>query len=222
MEVPAPFAGTITALAAEPGTKVKVGAGRPHATSRSGEWRRRAGAGERRASRRVERREPSRPTARRTARAAGGNGPRSPNGHASPGQLPPAAPSVRHARPQARHRPGPRPRQRARRPHPARRPHAVLTPKAAPADTRAATPGTDTAEARLRHRRHARQARRPAPEDRRAHGRGEAARSRTTPTSTSATSPTWSASGTQLREPLAKAGVKLTYLRSSSRPWPGR
>ena len=131
MEVPAPFAGTVTALAATPGTKVKVGevllSYEP-----VGEWRRPPpsarppprGKGE-----------PSRAEPRQ--RGAGAPAPVLPSEGAAPewsarqrptasaGKLPPAAPVGAAARPQARHRSDPDPRQRPRRPHPDRRPRAA-------------------------------------------------------------------------------------------------
>ena len=66
-----------------------------------------------------------------------------------------------------------------------------LTATSSRASRRAAPATPRRAAARLRHARHAHQAAGPAPQDRRAHGPGQARPSRITPTSTNATSPIW-------------------------------
>ena len=118
-----------------------------------------------------------------------------------------AAPSVRHLARKLGIDLTPRSRQRAGGPHPARGSDAADCGGRTPAARRQAEPPR-----RLRPAGHARQVRRAAPQDRRAHGPRRSGPSRTTPTSMSATSPNWCGCAISLREPFARQGVKLTYL----------
>ena len=157
MEVPSPFAGTIDRAAA------------PSRGSRSRSARSSSPttAGGQAAPPRQPRRRDRRPPRRQSPRRNGRDGQRA----AGDGRLPvKAAPSVRYMARKLGIDLAHGPRQRARR---AASWSRTCTPAAAAAD-RPRQPRTRGAAARLRQARHAHQAAGPAPQDRRAHGAGEA------------------------------------------------